>query len=172
MKLCKRCDETKPETEFYPHKRTRDRLQYWCKTCQKAAIISGYRNDPQRHAAYNRDWGRKNPQRKADIALKTRLGLPHGTYARMLAEQEGICAICGTAEPTANDPRISRFAVDHDAETGNVRGLLCNSCNNGIGRFQHDTHRLRQAIEYLLRYTIYPKVPEFDTELSILHPNC
>lgn len=146
MKLCKHCGETKPLTDFYPHKRTRDGAQYWCKECQKKAVVSGYRNNPEKHRIYNREWGRRYPDKKADIALKTRLGLPHGTYATMLAAQDGKCAICGRTEPGG---RTRRFHVDHDEATGKIRGLLCSPCNTGIGQLQHDPNLILSAIEYL-----------------------
>lgn len=148
MKLCKRCGQTKRLTEFYPHNRTKDRLQYWCKACQKAAVVSGYRNNPAKHADYNREWGRKNPDKRADNHLKWRLNLPYGTYAKMLTDQAGRCAICGTDKPSLN-AHFKRFHVDHDRVTGQIRGLLCGRCNTGIGQFLHDTHHLAQAIRYL-----------------------
>lgn len=41
--------------------------------------------------------------------------------------------------------------VDHDAETGKVRGMLCTNCNRGIGFLKHDTEILARAIKYLDR---------------------
>lgn len=148
-KTCKRCGEIKPLQDFYAKRYGGERYQSWCKVCQKAAIISGYNNDPEKHAAYNREWGRKNKGRKADIALKTRLGVPHGTYERMLAEQGGQCAICGTTNPGS---RINRFHVDHAESTGRVRGLLCGRCNMGIGQLFHDEAHMAAALAYIKKH--------------------
>ena len=58
----------------------------------------------------------------------------------MLAEQGGLCAICGVA-PAAH--------VDHDHETGAVRALLCFNCNGGLGQFKDDPAVLRAAAGYV-----------------------
>lgn len=146
-KLCRGCGQTKPMDDFHRHTRNKDGRQGRCKECQTKTVLAGYRNDPQRHAAYNREWDRRNPDRKADIQLKTRLGLPHGTYAKMLAEQDGKCAICGAT------PNGQRLHVDHNADTGEVRGILCSNCNTGIGQLKHSETTLLAAISYLRRFT-------------------
>jgi hypothetical protein len=62
----------------------------------------------------------------------------------MLAAQGGGCAICGRAPST----KIS-LHIDHDHETGRIRGLLCFVCNNGLGQFQEDPAVLRKAAAYV-----------------------
>lgn len=62
----------------------------------------------------------------------------------MLAQQGGVCGIC-------KDERTSdrRFHIDHDHETGAVRGLLCHACNTGIGSLRDSPDLLRAALTYL-----------------------
>ncbi len=60
----------------------------------------------------------------------------------MLEAQGGGCAICG------KPPGDIALHVDHCHETGRVRGLLCFSCNAGLGQFRHDPDLLYQAMEY------------------------
>ena len=55
-------------------------------------------------------------------------GITIEDYDRMYEEQGGRCAICRTDQPGGAG---ERFSVDHDHETGKVRGLLCNNCNTG-----------------------------------------
>jgi hypothetical protein len=65
----------------------------------------------------------------ARIAKPTRaklLGVDANEYARLLASQDGHCALCPAK------PRTRRFAVDHDHATGAVRGLLCHRCNRAL----------------------------------------
>jgi len=149
-KLCKGCGQTKPLDDFYRHKDPRDGRQSRCKLCSNASVAAARSADLPRHAAYNRKWARKNPDRIADIALKTRRGVPHGTYEQMLAAQNGKCAICETGTPGGNAKR--RFHLDHNHTTGAVRGLLCGSCNLGIGRFHENPAALRAAASYLESY--------------------
>lgn len=66
---------------------------------------------------------------------------------RLLMEQHAVCAICQSDEWGIKGP-----SIDHDHSTGMVRGILCNNCNNGIGRFKDDPVRLRAAAEYLERH--------------------
>lgn len=73
--------------------------------------------------------------------------LPHGITATefrdLLARQGGRCGIC--REPLTE--QSSR--IDHDHETGRVRGLLCHRCNLGLGQFGDGPAMLRRALEYL-----------------------
>jgi hypothetical protein len=75
-------------------------------------------------------------------------GMSLGRYDRLMAAQNDACAICrrpfakrglGDASP----------CIDHCHETRRVRGLLCGPCNRGIGHFQDDVGRIRQAAAYL-----------------------
>lgn len=74
-------------------------------------------------------------------------GLRPDDIQRMLASQDGGCEICRT--PLHGDKDT---CVDHDHESGRVRGLLCHSCNIGLGKFRDDLALVRVAVEYLARY--------------------
>jgi len=148
-KRCARCEEVKPRTEFYKNKSAYDGLQGRCKACNIASVSEWQKANPKKHSEYNVQWDKKNPRKKRDRHLKWRLGIPYGTYDEMLAAQEGKCAICRRTDPNGRGSTV--FHVDHCAETGNVRGLLCHSCNLGIGHFFHQIDFLKSAIEYLIR---------------------
>jgi len=62
-------------------------------------------------------------------------------YDVMYEAQEGMCAICRAA--------LDQLFVDHDHETEEVRGLLCRSCNLGIGFLQDDAGLVASALDYL-----------------------
>lgn len=65
-------------------------------------------------------------------------------YLLMLLEQDGRCAICRDPGLSADD-----LVVDHCHESGAVRGLLCQACNQGLGRFRDDAARLIAAAHYV-----------------------
>lgn len=72
-------------------------------------------------------------------------GITPEQYAARLEEQGNRCAICRTDSPGAG----KSWHVDHDHETNRIRGLLCNNCNHGLGKFKDDPARLQAAITYL-----------------------
>ena len=85
---------------------------------------------------------RGTPEDRRRWHLKHAYGITPEQHDAMLAEQAGACAICDT--PLGSDPH-----VDHCHETKEVRGLLCRTCNLGLGHFKDNTARLSRAIAYL-----------------------
>ena len=75
--------------------------------------------------------------------LKRRYGITLEQYEAMLESQNGKCAICKGDCLTGRN-----LAVDHDHETGKVRGLLCSKCNQGLGQL-NNIELLQRAIDYL-----------------------
>lgn len=61
---------------------------------------------------------------------------------------DGSCAICGSTDTQWS---VGTWHTDHNHETGKVRGLLCQMCNTGLGRFFDDIILLEKAAEYLKR---------------------
>ena len=77
-------------------------------------------------------------------ALYRKYGLVWGDYTDLLARQGGGCAVCGR-RPQENE----KLVVDHDHDSGRVRGLLCRPCNVLLGMAHDDTRVLACAAEYL-----------------------
>ena len=128
IKQCRMCNHKKPTTEFYASKhkkRSRDGFQAYCKSCSLMNNRSHIR--------------------------KAKYDLTDDEYRRILEHQDGVCAICRRAEIafTNKSDRVRSMAIDHDHETGNVRGLLCTKCNTGLGAFEDDPDLLLAAIEYV-----------------------
>lgn len=82
--------------------------------------------------------------RKFRLNIKGLYGISPERYDQMLAEQNGVCALC---LGVGNSGR--RLSVDHCHKTGKIRGLLCNLCNMFLGGCKDDVAILREAIKYI-----------------------
>lgn len=87
-------------------------------------------------------------------ALRRLYGITLEQYEQMLAEQSGRCAICGNFPPPSK--RSNRLSVDHDHNTGEIRGLLCHRCNIAISGFEHQPELVFSAYAYLNRHRSKP----------------
>jgi len=67
----------------------------------------------------------------------------------LLKKQGGGCAICGATESQSSRHAGKPLHIDHSHKTGEVRGILCEQCNRGLGLFRDDTSLLDNAIKYL-----------------------
>lgn len=93
---------------------------------------------------------KNNPLQDRKNKLKSQYGITLDEYDLIFDEQGGLCAICGKAEESRNNQGvIGRLQVDHDHETGKVRGLLCQKCNRGLGFFDDNISKLINAAKYL-----------------------
>lgn len=146
-KACTKCHVVKPLDQFHRRASARDGRQPYCGVCATADALAWNQANPGYHRQKANEYRLRHPEKVADRALRWKLGVAVGTYADMLAAQDGKCAICGTTDP---GPRIKRFHVDHCHATGQVRGLLCHSCNIGLGAFRDKPNLLILASKYLL----------------------
>lgn len=132
---CFRCRKIKVLSEFYRRKSDRKHRQTrrsWCKDCDR------------------RDNRKELSPRRATIKnwkLKKRFGITLAQYDEMVAKQGGLCAICG--KPPSARSIHSSLCVDHDHESGRVRGLLCGDCNIGIGKLGDNLEGVMRAVKYL-----------------------
>lgn len=105
---------------------------------------AGGKEDVRKRAAA---WREKNPGKvKAMLRrhnLKRYYGLTPEGYQELLDRQGGGCAIC------TGDNGDHHLAVDHCHKTGQVRGLLCDNCNQALGKLKDSPTLLRAAIAYL-----------------------
>src|SRR5271166_3229682 len=137
MKLCSRCEIEKPTSEFYTRQSGLPSSR--CKECVKEASAQ-WREDHPKAYERNRAIAVQRSNRDAHRRRLRKYDLTHDEYIDLVAQQKGLCAICGNGLATD---------IDHDHETGSVRGLLCNNCNRGLGCFRDDPILLQSAIEYL-----------------------
>lgn len=100
--------------------------------------------NPEKARAYHQR--HQGSEKAKDTKLRRTFGISLADYVLMLAAQGGVCAICKRPETRK---RRAYLAVDHDHETGRVRGLLCSACNAGMGHFDDSPRLLVAAAQYL-----------------------
>lgn len=109
----------------------------------------------KRRPEYQREWCKKNPEKVKAINEKWNrknnlkmYGIDPDIYKTMFDAQQGCCQICHRHQREFK----RRLSVDHDHLTGKVRGLLCASCNSGLGQLHDSPDLLRFAAEYIEHY--------------------
>jgi len=128
-KRCPDCEQFKRLDDFPRSSAAKDGRHTYCKPCHN------HRGRETRHRLYG---GSRN------YHLVQRYGITAAQYDAMLAAQDGRCALCRE--------RLAEH-VDHDHVFGNVRGLLCSCCNQGLGNFRDQLAVVRAAADYLERTT-------------------
>lgn len=138
-KICKICGQKKDISEFRIKYPKSERRHSYCKLCYKE---------------YRKEW-RKNNKDKVDLCNKRCklkvYGLTPEGYDKMYHNQKGRCLICGKHQSELNE----NLCVDHDHQIKGVeavRGLLCKSCNSGIGLLQDSAELCSAAADYLRMY--------------------
>ena len=161
MKRCSKCGKVQPRSAYYRAQGTVDGLRGDCKECFKARAKARYPLVRDRNIERAKQWREDNIERfrenqrrmRANPEFKTRsraghlqrkYGLSLDQYEAMLASQRGTCAIC--TRPPGEGRSLH---IDHDHETGRIRGLLCFRCNNSLGDLDDDPALLRAALRYL-----------------------
>jgi hypothetical protein len=122
--VCETCHRDKGDHLFYVRRGNKTGLSKSCKACTRKRLEA--EGDKARNA----------------YLLKT-YGISVRDYQILLQEHHGKCWICGGGSTKS-------LAVDHNHETGKVRGLLCHPCNELLGRIKDDPLVLEEAIYYLL----------------------
>lgn len=138
-KECKSCGEQKPLSQYNKLHISADGLAYKCRPCAKKEYRS-YRKGMSSEELHLLDRERN---------LRKKFGIGIQEYDEMLEKQGGVCAICNEEEVTVRQGRVQSLSVDHCHETGNIRGLLCNSCNRALGKFKDSIEHLLAAASYL-----------------------
>ena len=113
----------------------------------RASASARYAENPDRVREIKREWSGRNPERRLDYRLRAGYGITLAEYRSMLEKQGGGCAICKAKESSGG----GRLVVDHCHVTGGIRGLLCDTCNSGIGFFDENAASMRAAAEYIER---------------------
>ncbi|AYV26896.1 MULTISPECIES: endonuclease VII domain-containing protein [Streptomyces] len=171
-KRCSRCKTRKPRAEFAANRSMKDGLQAYCRACQaeqhrvrqeakgrtvraRVVVPSGHKRCPQceeikpysewePNKTSSDGWASYcrvcRAQRNRASYFKRKYGITEAERDGMIAAQGGNCLLCRTA-PAEH--------VDHDHQTGKVRGVLCFSCNAALGQFKDRPDVIRRAAAYV-----------------------
>lgn len=99
----------------------------------------------KKNPGYWTEWGKKQiwTEEKSRKHRARKYGLSDTQWDRMWGSQNGRCGICQT------ELTINTAFIDHDHETGKVRGFLCAKCNSGLGLLGDNKAGLWRAMSYL-----------------------
>jgi hypothetical protein len=136
MKICSKCGIEKPLTDYHKRSNRPCGVRSQCKECYKEYPVNLKR--------------RKGYMRQYD--LNKSYGITVDQYNELYNNQNGKCAICDKTVEEKHKGRKKNLCIDHCHDEGFIRGLLCDSCNRGIGLFEDDPELLLKAATYLKKH--------------------
>lgn len=134
---CSKCQTMFDSKDAPPSQR--HKASYYCRPCLKAMRKVSYWNNVDLKREYAR-----SKQRETRLARV--YGMTEADYVNLFDAQDGKCAICEIA--------ADRLVIDHDHITGNVRALLCDNCNRGIGLLKDHPEVVQKAADYLRKFSV------------------
>ena len=134
MKQCGKCKITKPLSEFNKREASKDKLQNYCRDCQKDYMGGG------------------------EYMLQRDYGISLDDKRRMIDEQNGVCFTC--KQPFTS---TTSTHVDHCHNSLKIRGILCSNCNTTLGLVKESTTTLHNMINYLEQHAQENAAPSVPT---------
>jgi hypothetical protein len=132
-----------------PEKAKAQSARYYAANREKA--LAENRKWHKEHPEWIKAWRAKNKHRFPEQARRRTFGISGADFARMFLEQEECCAICRATKSGGT----GGWHLDHDhafdkKDPRGHRGILCSSCNRGLGYFKDNYDVVRSAATYLL----------------------
>lgn len=137
MKVCSNCSKSKKLIDFTKSKTTKDLLNGTCRDCHRHMTQMYWKSNPLRLK-----------EKKFREKLRARYGITPEDLKNMLAAQKHICANPGCLSPIG---RNKNTHIDHDHATGEIRGVLCRSCNVALGFLKDSSVRICGLNLYLTK---------------------
>lgn len=146
--LCGQCERVLPVSGFAPINRSPQKSFNHitlgrCRDCRKE-YNNAYGKTPEARAAAKASRDRRK-ERLRYRQFWAKYKITREQWERMFADQGHKCALCYRSEPTKRG-----WMVDHNHNTGRVRGILCGNCNAAIGLFRENTSSVMNCYHYLL----------------------
>lgn len=135
MKKCNLCQVEKNLDDFVKRANRPSGVQAYCKECHNAKMRL-----------------KDNSYHNRKSSLKQSYGITIEDYNIMFHNQNGCCAICNKHILELDQKKKKNLCVDHNHETGEIRGLLCDKCNRGIGFLQDNADIILSAYNYLSNF--------------------
>lgn len=143
LRKCAKCKISKELSPENYNRETRDKQGFcrYCRACKRQYNIDNL----DRRVASNVRCKLRDPEgykmRAKTKRMKALYGMSLQDYQDRFSAQGEKCLIC--------EARDSDFHVDHCHSTGEVRGILCGTCNRGLGQFKDNITILLSAVDYL-----------------------
>jgi len=141
-KWCNKCKKVRPASKFNKDKSTKTGLYPYCRDCQSKKNSKYYKENGRAIISRQVDRDERRLQQRS-YKLKVKYGIDLKKYYEMYEAQQGRCLVC--------DEWQERLFVDHDHKSEEIRGLLCNNCNMGIGLLKDNPTVLERAVAYIKR---------------------
>lgn len=139
-RVCTKCNTEKSVDDFWFKSEVRkDGTKPRRSICKECSI-------KDKLDKYHKDNGKEKQALRAFKNLTKRYGITPEIYEEERKKQNYCCKICGKHEDSQPHGRLY---IDHCHSTGLYRGLLCNTCNTGLGSFHDDEEKMLKAIEYV-----------------------
>ena len=157
-RTCSKCKIEKTLDKFSKDKNSSTGYTYQCKDCRNSKYKEYYLANPDKIKQKNaNNWLKRKEYYASEVGiassrkahLKRNYNITLEEYQQMSSKQNHKCAICNSTEMNVKNKVL---CVDHNHTTGNIRALLCSSCNTGLGNFKDNIDLLQKAIQYIKIY--------------------
>ncbi len=150
IKKCNHCKQDKDFDCFHKSSSSKDGLTNICKECISIKGKKNHLKNRDRNNKRHLENYYKNRDKHRNIYLKKRYNITLEIFYQMIQNQENRCAGCGKL--FQEDYYALSPVVDHDHETGEVRGILHWSCNTILGSVKEDINVLDGLALYLKKH--------------------
>ncbi len=150
MKKCKIHGELSFEDTYLEYSNLRKKEYERCKLCAKKKNKKYQKNNLEVFRLGNAKYRKHNKSYRIKWILYDHK-ITEYEYNKLSEKYAGLCAICNNPQTRTNrkDGTQQPLFIDHDHETDEIRGMLCNDCNRGLGFFKDNFEILDKASAYL-----------------------
>ena len=166
IRVCSKCGKIGlDQYDFYIRWHQREGVYCYRTKCIDCVVVRGskYRDknrskcveinrqyrlsNKEKIALYNKWYNDKHPEKRITNHYLSKYNITLEEYDKLLEKQDYRCIICGSVG--SGRVKYKRLCVDHNHETGQVRGLLCHKCNMAIGYVKEDPQIIINMLNYM-----------------------